>query len=70
MEMTTNQSVVDEDGDVVKKKRKDGVGSATKHLVGTKRVKQMKKEDKMVNRLSQKFGFTSIKTKMMKKPAR
>ena len=63
METTTNQSVVDEDGDVVNKKCKEGVGSATKCLVGTKRVKQMKKEDKMVNRLSQKFGITLNKTK-------
>ena len=62
METTTNQSVVDEDGDVVKKKHKDGVGLATKHL-GTKRVKQMKKEDEMVNRLSQKFGIMLNKTK-------
>ena len=37
METTTNQSVVDEDGDVVvEKKHKDGVGSANKHPVGTK----------------------------------
>ena len=63
MEMTTNQSVVDKDGDVVKKKHKDGVGSATKHLVGMKRVKQMKKTDEMVNRLSQKFGIIMNKTK-------
>ena len=40
MEMTTNQSVVDEDGDVVEKKHKDGVGSGTKCPVGTKRAKQ------------------------------
>ena len=41
MEMTTNQSVVDEDGDVVvEKKCKDWVGSANKCPVGTKRVKQ------------------------------
>ena len=66
MEMTTNQSVVDEDGDVVKKKYKDGVGSATKSLVGIKRVKQMKKEDKMVNRLSKKFGLTLNKRKTNK----
>ena len=60
METTTNQSVVDEHGDVVVEKMcKDGVGSANKHLVGIKRVKQMKKEDKMVDRLSQKFGITS-----------
>ena len=70
MEMATNQSVVDEDGEVVKKKCKDGVGLATKCPVGMKRAKQMKKEDKMVNRLSQKFGITSNKTKMTKKPAR
>ena len=56
MEMTTNQSVVDEDGD------EDGVGSANKCLVGTKRVKQMKKEDEMVDRLSQKFGIMLNKT--------
>ena len=64
MEMTTNQSVVvDKDGDVVvEKKCKDGVGSANKCLVGTKRAKQMKKEDEMVDRLSQKFGITSNKT--------
>ena len=63
METTTNQSVVDEDGDVVvEKKHKDGVGSANKHPVGTKRVKQMKKEDEMVDRLSQKFGIMSNKT--------
>ena len=43
--MTTNQSVVDEDGDVVEKKHKDGVSSANKYPVGMKRVKQMKKED-------------------------
>ena len=36
MEMTTNQSVVDEDGDVVKKKCTDGVGLATKCPVGIK----------------------------------
>ena len=53
IKMTTNQSVVDEDGNVVEMKHIDGVGSATKCLVGTKRVKQMKNEDKMVNRLSQ-----------------
>ena len=63
MEMTTNQSLVDEDGDVVKKKCKDGVGSGTKCPVGTMRAKQMKKEDEMVNRLSQKFGIMSNKTK-------
>ena len=40
MEMATNQSVVDEDGFVVKKTCKDGLGSATKHPVGMKRVKQ------------------------------
>ena len=41
MEITTNLSVVDEDGDVVmEKKHKDEVGSANKHPVGTKRVKQ------------------------------
>ena len=57
METTTNQSVVDEDGDVVKKKHKDGVGLATKHPVGMKRAKQMKKEDEMVDRLSQEFGI-------------
>ena len=63
MEMTTNQSVVDEDGDVVvEKKHKDGVGSANKCMVGTKRAKQMKKEDKMMDRLSQKFGITLNKT--------
>ena len=63
MEMTTNQSVVDEDGDVVvERKCKEGVGSANKHLVGMKRVKQMKKEDKMVDMLSQKFGIMSNKT--------
>ena len=63
METTTNQSVVDEDGDVVvEKKCKDGVGSANNCLVGMKRVKQMKKEDKMVDRLSQKFGITPNKT--------
>ena len=62
MEMTTNQSVVDEDGDVVEKKCKDGVGSANKCLVGTKRVKQMKKEDEMVDRLPQKFGIMLNKT--------
>ena len=63
MEKTTNQSVVDEDGDVVvEKKCKDGVGSANKHLVGTKTAKQMKKEDKMVDRLSQKFGIMLNKT--------
>ena len=62
MEMTTNQSVVDEDGDVVvEKKHKDGVGSANKCPVGSKRVKQMK-EDEMVDRLSQKFGIMSNKT--------
>ena len=60
---TTNQPVVDEDGDVVvEKKHRDGVGSANKHAVGTKRAKQMKKEDEMVDRLSQKFGITSNKT--------
>ena len=58
METTNNQSVVDEDGDVVEKKLKDGVGLATKHPVDTKRVKQMKKKDEMVNRLSQKFWIT------------
>ena len=63
METTTNQCVVDEDSDVVKKKCKDGVGSASKHPVGMKRVKQMKKEDVMVDRLSQKFGITLNKTK-------
>ena len=63
METTTNQSVVDEDGDVVvDKKHKDGVGSANKCPVGMKRVKQMKKEDKMVDRLSQKFGIMLNKT--------
>ena len=63
MEMTTNQSVVDEDGDVVvENKCKDGVGSANKHPVGMKRVKQMKKEDEMVDRLSQKFGIMLNKT--------
>ena len=36
MERTTIQSVVDEDGDVAKKKHKDGVGSATKCPVGMK----------------------------------
>ena len=64
METTTNQSVVDEDGDVVvEKKCKDGVGLATKCPVGMNRVKQMKKEDKMVDRLSQKFGIMPNKTK-------
>ena len=63
METTINQSVVDEDGDaVVEKKCKDGVGSANKHLVGTKRAKQMRKEDEMMDRLSQKFGIASNKT--------
>ena len=62
-EILSYQSVVDEDGDVVKKKNKDGVGLATKCLVGTKRVKQMKKEDEMVDRLIQKLGITSNKTK-------
>ena len=63
MEKTTNQSVVDEDGDVVvEKKCKDGVGSANKHLVGTKTANQMKIEDKMVDRLSQKFGIMLNKT--------
>ena len=57
---TTNN---DQDGDVVvEKKCKDGVGSATKHPLGMKRAKQMKKEDEMVDRLSQKFGITSNKT--------
>ena len=72
MEMTTNQSVVDENGngDVVEKKCKEGVGLVTKHPMGMKRAKQMKKEDEMVNRLSKKFGITSNKTKMLKKPAR
>ena len=51
-----------EDGDVVvEKKHKDGVGSANKCPVGSKRVKQMK-EDEMVDRLSQKFGIMSNKT--------
>ena len=63
MEMTTNQSVVHEDGDVAKKKYKDGVSLATKCPVGMKRAKQMKKEDEMVDRLSQKFGITLNKTK-------
>ena len=63
METTTNQSVVDEDGDVVKMKHKDGVGLTTKHPVGMKRVKQMKKEDEMVDRLSWIFGIMSNKTK-------
>ena len=63
MEMTTNQSVVDEDGDVVvEKKHKDGVGSANKRPMGIKRANQMKKEDEMVDRLSQKFGIMSNKT--------
>ena len=63
METTTNQSVVDEDGDVVvEKKHKDGVGSANKCLVGMKRAKQMKKEDEMVDRMSQKFRIMSNKT--------
>ena len=38
--MTTNQSVVDEDGDVVEKKHKDGAGSGPKRPVGTNRAKQ------------------------------
>ena len=63
METTTNQSVVDKDGHVVvEKKHKHGVGSANKCPVGMKRVKQMKKEDEMVDRLSQKFGITLNKT--------
>ena len=62
METTTNQSVVDEDGDVVEKKCKDGVGSATKCPEAMNRVKRMKKEDEMVDRLSQKFGITLNKT--------
>ena len=63
METTTNQSVIDEDGDVVvEKKCKDGVGSANKCPAGTKRVEQMKKEDEMVGRLSQKFGTMSNET--------
>ena len=63
METTTNQSVVDEDGDVVvEKKCKDRVGSASKCPVGMKRTKQMKKEDEMADRLSQKFGIMSNKT--------
>ena len=52
--MTINQSVVDEEGDVIKKQCKDGVGATTKCLVGT-RANQMKKEDKMVDRMFQKF---------------
>ena len=66
METTANQSVVDEDGngDMVEKKHKEGVGLATKCLMGTKRAKQMKKEDEMVDRLSQNFGMkTSTKNK-------
>ena len=63
MEMSTNQSVGDEDDDVIKKKCKDGVGSAPKCLVGT-RAKQMKKEDKMVDMVSQKFCTTLNKTKI------
>ena len=63
MEMTTNQSVVDEDGDVVvEKKHKDRVGSVNKCPVGMKRAKQMKKNYEMVDRLSQKFGIMSNKT--------
>ena len=67
METTSNQSVVDEDGngDVVEKKCKEGLGSVAKCPMGMKRTKQMKKEDEMVDRLSQKFGITSNKTKMM-----
>ena len=63
MEMTTNQCVVDEDVDVVKKKCKDGVGSGTQCPASTRREKQMKKEDEMVNRLSQKSEIMSNKTK-------
>ena len=62
METTTNQSVASDGDVVVEKKCKDGVGSATTCLVGTKRMKQMKKEDEMVDRFSQKFGITSNKT--------
>ena len=63
LETTTNQSVVDEDGDVVvEKKHKDGVGSAHKCPVGMKSAKQMKKEDEMADRLSQKFGIMLNKT--------
>ena len=63
MEMKTNQAVVDEDGDeVAEKKCKDGDVSANKHPMGMKRVKQMKKEDEMVDRLPQKFGIMSNKT--------
>ena len=62
METTTNQSVASDGDVVVEKKCKDGVGSATTCLLCTKRMKQIKKEDEMVDRFSQKLEITSNKT--------